>query len=260
MMQFIGALADLTDPVHIVQAPAPLRFVGHDRKGRTIDRITMHEPAVATLQSTIKTLQAKNLSVHYTIDRDGSVMQHCPIERYCAHAGIPGKVTGHNTRSIGLEYINRYYGHRVGQVKGLKLYEGAYEPILISGIWVDRAWNAKQKRFANPDRLYIMPTHAQLEAGWKLVRHLLLNEGLAGAVKEFSGISRTLTGKEVYNWTPVRGHDSPGVKAHAQWAHADGRTPLFYAVLRSRGVPSDQAWGMTLEAAASMKKQTTLPT
>lgn len=245
--------------VRIKQAAKAKSFAGHDRKGAGIDRITMHEPAVATLDSTVKILQNKGLSVHYCIDRDGSITQHCPIERYTAHAGIPGQRTGHNLKSVGLEFINRYYGHRVDQVKELKLYSGKYAARVVPGIWVDRAWSAKEKRFLNPGRLYIFPTAEQLEAGWCLVRYLLVECGLQPNVKEWSGVSKTLTGKEVYNWTTVRGHDSFGVKAHAMWAHADGRVPHYYTLLRSRGIDAAEAFELTLQAATSLKKQTRLP-
>lgn len=247
--------AAMTQTPTITKAPASLRFEGHDRRGKPIDRIVMHEPAVATMPSTVKTLQNKGLSVHYTIDRDGLIMEHCPVERYCIHAGIPGKVTGHNTRSIGLEFINRYYGHRVGQTEGLELYSGEYKPILVSGSWVDRAWSAKEKRFLNPDRLYIFPTRPQLEAGWQLVHHLA-----GGNIPwEWTGLSRNLRGQLTYAWTTVRGHDGPGIKAHAQWAHADGRVPAYYALLRHLGLSPDEAYTHTLQDSTSHQRTTKLP-
>jgi hypothetical protein len=240
------------------QAPTKQRFTGASRGRNTIDRIVMHEPAVATLDGTIRTLQNKGLSVHYTIDRDGRILQHCPEERACAHAGIPGTATGHNSRSIGLEFINRYYGHRVDQTKNLSLYKGEYAPELISGVWVDRAFNATTKTFANPERLYIMPTHHQLEAGWVLVDDILnRHSGIKDA--GWSGVTRSLLHGRVYNWQTVSGHDSPGVKAHAQWAHADGRVPDYYCLLRSLGYTATDAYHMTKAAASSMKRQTPVP-
>jgi hypothetical protein len=239
-------------------APENMRFAGHARGRHVVDRITSHESAVATLQGTVKALQAKGLSVHYTVDRDGAVMQHCGVERYTAHAGIPGVTTGHNTRSVGIEFINRYYGHRVDQTKGLALYSGEYAPELISGIWVDRAWNATQKKFLNPDRLYIMPTLVQCEAGWQLMSKLLEmfpNVAKAG----WSGVTRTLLGKRVYNWQPVAGHDSPGVKCHALHAHADGRTVDYFMLMRSMGATTDEAYTLMREAASSMQRTTKLP-
>jgi hypothetical protein len=239
-------------------APESMRFAGHARGRHVVDRITSHESAVATLQGTVKALQAKALSVHYSVDRDGSVMQHCGVEHYTAHAGIPGQTTGHNTRSIGIEFINRYYGHRVGQTKGLALYSGTYAPDIITGIWVDRAWSAAEKRFLNAERAYIMPTLVQLEAGWQLMEKLL---ELFPNVKKagWSGVTKTLLRKPVYNWQPVRGHDSPGVKCHAQWAHADGRVPDHFMLLRSYGWSPEAAFTKTREDASSHKRQTPLP-
>lgn len=95
------------------------QFQGSPRE-RTpvIDRIVFHEPAMSSLQPTLDTLSSKGLSVHYCIDRDGSITQHAPESRACAHAGGNPPGTKHNIRSIGIEVINRYYGHRVDQTKG----------------------------------------------------------------------------------------------------------------------------------------------
>jgi len=240
-------------------APPEQRFLGHDRRGKTIDRFVFHEPAVAELGPTIRILQAKNLSVHYTIDRDGSILEHCPIERYTAHAGIPGKTTGYNTRSVGLEFINRYYGHREYQVRASPLYSGEFKTPLIKGIWVDRAWSASTKTFANPEREYIMLTKVQLEAGHLLTQYLLDDRGLRASVKGWAGISKDWRGHEVYNWGTQAGSDSNGVKPHAFWAHADGRVPAYYALLRDRGLSCDEAYERTVADASSMKRQTRLP-
>lgn len=239
-------------------APESMRFAGHNRGRHAVDRITFHESAVATLQGTVKALQAKNLSVHYSIDRDGAVMQHCTTDRYTAHAGIPGVTTGHNTKSVGIELINRYYGHRVGQTKDLTLYQGQYAPDIISGIWVDRAWSAKEGKFLNPERQYIMPTREQLESSWLLLEKLFdifPNVKAAG----WTGVSRNWKLQQVYSWAPVAHHDGPGVKAHAQWYHADGRVVHHYCLMRNLGLSPDAAFTRTRTDASSMQRTTPLP-
>lgn len=230
------------------------QFQGSPRE-RTpvIDRIVFHEPAMSSLQPTLDTLSSKGLSVHYCIDRDGSITQHAREERACAHAGGNPPGTKHNIRSIGIEMINRYYGHRVDQTKNLPLYQGAYAPVIISGIWVDRAYNATIKTFANPDRKYIMMTAPQLEAGWLLCEDILKRRPLIKA-----GGWTGVTGSS-YNWQTVSHHDGPGVKAHAQWAHADGRVADYYCLLRSIGFAPERAYQQTLRDASAMQRQTPIP-
>ena len=232
----------------------PHKFSGSPRE-RTpvIDRIVFHEPAMSSLQPTLDTLTSKGLSVHYCIDRDGRITQHAQESRACAHAGGNPPGTKHNIRSIGIEMINRYYGHRVSQTKGLPLYSGAYAPQLISGIWVDRAWNAASKTYANPNRLYIMMTAPQLEAAWQLCSDILNRYPTIKA----GGWTGVTSGQ--YNWQTVAHHDGPGVKAHAQWAHADGRVADYYCLLRSIGFAPENAYQRTILDASAMKRQTPIP-
>lgn len=230
------------------------QFQGSPRE-RTpvIDRIVFHEPAMSSLQPTLDTLSSKGLSVHYCVDRDGSITQHAPESRACAHAGGNPPGTKHNIRSIGIEVINRYYGHRVDQTKNLPLYKGAYAPVIISGIWVDRAYSATTKAFANPDRRYIMMTAPQLESCWLLTEDILKRHPLIKA-GGWTGVTGTS-----YNWQTVSHHDCAGVKAHAQWAHADGRVADYYCLLRSSGFAPERAYQQTLRDASAMKRQTPIP-
>jgi N-acetyl-anhydromuramyl-L-alanine amidase AmpD len=234
-------------------------FAGSPReRTQVIDRIIFHESAVATLDGTLKALSTKGLSVHYCVDRDGSVTQHAEEHRACAHAGGNPPGTKHNIRSIGIELINRYYGHRVNQTTNLKLYSGEFAPVIISGIFVDRAWSATDSKFLNAERKYIMPTSQQLEASWQLLNSLLPRyRNIEQA--SWSGVTKTLTGKKVYNWTTLSNHDGPGIKCHAQWAHADGRVVDHYTYLRHAGLTPVQAYDLTVKSASSMQKQTEVP-
>lgn len=249
------AVAQTLEPI-IVQADKADCFDGYPRRGAPIDRITCHEPAVATIEGTIKSLHASGLSVHFCIDRDGTITQHCPVERQTAHAGIPRQKTGHNSNSIGLEFINRYYGHRWNQVKNLPLYSGQYNAGILRGIWVDRAYSSSTKTFLNPDREYIMMPLVQLEAGWQLINKLMKDHPLSNF---FDGITKNLKGQDVYNWQAISGHDSPGVKCHSFWGHADGRVPAYFSFLRSYGFTPDNAYAQTIADATSMQRQTLVP-
>lgn len=230
------------------------QFPPRSRGRHPIDRIIFHEPAVATLDGTIRTLKAKNLSVHYTVDRAGTIRQHLGEEHQAIHAGMRNNPTNHNPRSIAIEVINRYYGHRLPQVANLPEYKDAE---VVSGIWVDRAWNATQQKFLNPNRLYIFPTPEQLEATWELT-HDILHRHPVIAQAGWTGRGRTITGAPVYKWSTVQGHDGPGVKAHAQWAHADGRVPDYYCLLRNNGLTAQAAFQQTLSDSTRMERQTPL--
>jgi len=48
-----------------------------------------------------KTLQKRGLSVHFTVDADGRVIQHADLDNVTFHAG------GANDESIGIEIVNR---------------------------------------------------------------------------------------------------------------------------------------------------------
>lgn len=230
------------------------QFPARSRGRHPIDRIIYHEPAVATLDGTVRTLMNKGLSVHYTVDRDGTIQQHLAEEHQAIHAGMRNNPTNHNARSIAIEVINRYYGHRYYQVESLPQYKDA---LIVSGIWVDRAWNAKTKAFMNPQRLYIFPTRAQLEATWQLTADILARRDVI-AEAGWTGKGKNLAQRSVYRWTTVQGHDGPGVKAHAQWAHADGRVPDYYCLLRAYGMAPDTAYTQALKDSTSMGRTTPL--
>ncbi len=59
-----------------------------------------------------RTLQQRHLSVHFVINPDGTIYQHCDADMRCAHAGSldDGDHDGHqlsgNAESIGIEIVN----------------------------------------------------------------------------------------------------------------------------------------------------------
>lgn len=202
----------------------------HWSRGTTkIVEIVIHEPAVRGRAATLKTLAAKGLSVHYTIERDGSVEQHAPLDRQCAHAGSP-----HNQRSVGVEVINRYYG--ASAVEG---------ELVIDAVWAHR-------------RRYIVPTPEQLEATWGVVVEVLA--ACPDIPRSFPGVDGPKFRWGRYPW--LTGHLARrpgGIVAHHRWDHADGLVPEHYCLMRSLGHEPAMAYQLTLDAARSGKRATPVP-
>lgn len=208
----------------------------HWSRGTTkVTELVIHEPAVRGRAATLKTLAAKGLSVHYTIERDGSVEQHAPLDRQCAHAGSP-----HNRRSVGLEVINRYYG--ASAVDG---------ELVIDAVWAHR-------------KRYIVPTPEQLEATWGVVVEVLA--ACPDIPRSFPG-ARPIGKPEGevfvwgrYPWLATQPTRRPGgIVAHHRWDHADGLFLEHYCLMRSLGHEPAMAYQLTLDAARSGKRATPVP-
>lgn len=198
----------------------------HWSRGTTkIVEIVIHEPAVRGRAATLKTLAGKGLSVHYTIERDGSVEQHAPLDRQCAHAGSP-----HNRRSVGVEVINRYYG--ASAVEGEKV---------IDAVWAHR-------------KRYIVPTPEQLEATWCVVVEVLA--ACPDIPRAFPGIDGDTFRWARYPWATQPTKRPGGIVAHHRWDHADGLFPEHYCLMRSLGHEPAMAYQLTLDAACSGKRAT----
>lgn len=202
----------------------------HWSRGTTkTTEIVIHEPAVRGRAATLATLSRKGLSVHYTIERDGSVEQHAPLDRQCAHAGSP-----HNRRSVALEVINRYYG--ASAVEG---------ELVIDAVWAHR-------------KRYIVPTPEQLEASWGVVAEVLA--ACPDIPRSFPGVVEG----DTFRWGRYLGAPMPakrpwGIVAHHRWDHADGLFPEHYCLMRSLGHSPGAAYQLTLDAARSGKRATPVP-
>lgn len=203
-------------------------------RGRTpVDEIVLHESVTSTREATLGVLRRRGLGVHYVVDRDGSVTQHVPHDRACAHAEGFGKPSLHNERSIAIEVVNRYYG-------------AAAQPgeDVIDAVWAHRG-------------RYIVPTVQQLEAVWLLVVRVC---GELGIPLAFPGVQRlALVGPRRFVWGRLRQHEVPGVMAHARWAHADGLYVEHYCLLRSLGHWPPEATALTRDAASRGVRQTPIP-
>lgn len=201
----------------------------HWSRGKTtVTELVIHEPAVRGRAATLKTLAAKGLSVHFTIERDGSVEQHAPLDRQCAHAGSP-----HNRRSVGLEVINRYYG--ASAVEG---------ELVIDAVWAHR-------------KKYIVPTPEQLEATWGVVVEVLA--ACPDLPRSFPGAAGDTFRWGRYPWLAKEPARRPGgIVAHHRWDHADGLFPEHYCLMRSLGHSPSMAYQLTLDAARSGKRSTSI--
>lgn len=202
-------------------------------RGKTpIDEIVIHESVNRTREGTVAELARKRLGVHLIVERDGSITQHVPFDRACAHAEGFGKASLHNERSIAVEVINRYYGEHA-----------AKDEVVIDAVWAHKG-------------RYILPTPMQCEAVWTRVEQLCATFGIPLV---FPGIRRLLgVGPRRFVWGRLSKHEVPGVMAHHHWDHADALFPEHYCAMRSLGWGPTEAWHRTVDAASSGKRETSV--
>lgn len=79
-------------------------------KDAQIDTVVVHSTVIPTLETTTLafTREASQVSAHYTIGRDGSIVQNVSTFRRAWHAGVSefqGRTNLNNT-SIGIELVN----------------------------------------------------------------------------------------------------------------------------------------------------------
>jgi hypothetical protein len=207
----------------MIAAGKPLK---HWSRGTTkTTEIVIHESVTRGRDTTLSVLADRGLSVHYTIERDGGVEQHAPLDRQCAHAGSP-----HNRRSVALEVINRYYG--ASAVEG---------ELVIDAVWAHR-------------KKYIVPTPEQLEATWGVVVEVLA--ACPDIPRSFPGVDGDTFRWARYPWATQPPKRPGGIVAHHRWDHADGLFPEHYCLMRSLGHSRAMAYQLTLDAARSGKRST----
>lgn len=81
-------------------------------EGTVVDTIVLHHTAGASLASTVRWFQMESsrVSAHFTIGKDGSIIQHLSTYRRAWHAGVSMDAQGRrglNDFSIGIEIDNR---------------------------------------------------------------------------------------------------------------------------------------------------------
>lgn len=204
--------------------------LAHYSRGTTrVDEVVIHESVTRTRQATVAVLKARKLGVHLIIDRDGSVTQHAPFTAACAHAEGFNVPSLHNERSIAVEIVNRYYGG--------KAIEGEDT---IPAMWAHKG-------------SYILPTPVQLESLWSVL--CALEQRLVMPLT-IPGWQRDWLGRRRFVWGRIKRHEIPGVMAHARWDHSDGLFPEHYALMRSLGWSSAEAYQLTINAASSGSRKT----
>lgn len=208
-------------------------LTGYSRGRTPIDEIVLHESVTRTRADTVTVLSRRKLGVHFIVDRDGVTTQHVPVRQACAHAEGFGRPSLHNERSIAIEVVNRYYGRAAERGDDV-----------ISAVWAHLGQ-------------YILPTAAQLEAVWLLVRGLCDGHGVP---RVFPGVVRTLAvGRRRFAWGRLKTHEVPGIMAHARWDHADGLFIEHYCLMRSLGHEPPAALQHTIVAASSGARRTAIP-
>lgn len=98
--------------VPIAVEPAPALFSSPRPSGITIDTIVLHHTANQSLEETIRWFRnpRSRVSAHFTVGKDGTVVQHVSTDRCAWHAGVsecPGGRPRVNHFSIGIEIVNR---------------------------------------------------------------------------------------------------------------------------------------------------------
>ena len=198
----------------------------HGKRRRALDQIVLHESVTSSGRATVRVLKKRRLSVHFMVDRDGSITQHAPVSRATYHAG-----SGHNSRSVGLEMVSPYYGSRAKK-----------------GDEVIRArWAHKKK--------YILPGAEQAEASFRVIRWLCCIHDIPFT---FSCVDE---GDMRFRWGRDKDRASrPGILAHHRFHHADGLFFEHYAAARHiSGLDPVSAYEATKSAASSGKRVTKLP-
>lgn len=169
------------------------------KRDKSPTHIVIHESVTTSRDKTVAVLNKKGYGVHFIIDGDGSITQHCdPLRESPIHANQL------NSSSIGIEIVNPYYPHR------------AVDPWIVTELaqW----WTHVPKDRAAE---YVKPTDAQIKACRALVVYLcemIETLPLAFPTKDLGPRKTRIKG-----WKQKEKPD-PGIVAHRDFAsHADGR-------------------------------------
>jgi N-acetyl-anhydromuramyl-L-alanine amidase AmpD len=118
--QQVGYIPDPYDPMPVpwknpgflqpelwIQSPN----FGHRPVGSVVDTIVVHSTVIPTLQKTTEAFQrtSSQVSSHFTIGRDGSIIQNVSTFDRAWHAGVSKDASGRtnlNNYSIGIELVN----------------------------------------------------------------------------------------------------------------------------------------------------------
>ena len=178
-------------------------FIGESFKAKKRtkppEHIVIHESVTRSRESTVRVLQNKGYGVHFMIDADGSISQHCdPLKESPIHANQL------NSTSVGIEIVNPYYPTKWG------------DPwfVLEPAKW----WCHVKK---GGEAQWVAPTEKQIAACEALVRWLcqeIPSIPLAFPTEDLGPRKTRIKG-----WKD-KAKPEPGIVAHRDFAsHADGR-------------------------------------
>lgn len=171
----------------------------HKQRKNPPDSIVIHESVTTSRATTIKVLDRKKYGVHFIVDGDGSISQHCdPVQDQPIHANQM------NSNSIGIECVNPYY------------------PSLMVHPWIvsePAKWWTHVKKGAIPE--YVLPTEKQIQSIRALV--VFLSEEIPTIEIKFPTEKYGPRKTRVTDWKD-KAKPEPGIVAHRDFAaHADGR-------------------------------------
>ncbi len=193
--------------------PSVFHFKNQPRQPKAVTEVVVHETVSASWESTVTTLKARGLGVHFIADADGTIYQHADLmidEMW--HA------SQHNGMSVGIETVNPF--------------EPGFAP--ANGPWKNRLTNVPWTR-PETGHVYVVPTPEQSEAVALLL--YWLSSSLANPItipQAWPGLSQA-NGKTTMSLTRVAKCNTPpepGILAHTYWAHGDGAWLVLYAWLR----------------------------
>lgn len=213
-----AAVADTAAPAERPEDALNITDKGNTFRGRARrlppNQIVIHESQTESAEETVSVLERRHLSVHYTVDQDGSITRLLQDNRAGAHA------KGNNNRSIGVEVTNPLYGK-----------EALPNQKVIKAPWAHTG-------------TYAVPPPEQAEASWNLARRTAADNQIPLQFPAEQGDSFRMTeiGREQAS--------KPGIISHENWGdHADGSFLVLYMSIRNRGYSPDEAYARAVDGA-----------
>ena len=206
---------------------------------KEIDTIVIHESVVGEgtgagkvdggRDRTYGVLEKRQLSIHFTVGKDGSVHQHeDPAKVVTFHGGGGTEGGGMNGRSIGIEILNRWKASSSETVDGRKI--------------------IREPRFGQGQGNYVNPPQAQHEACYRLI---------ASMVKKFPKLNMQFFGSRqgsfFFTKSPGR---ATGITAHGNYVarKSDGFPTAMYCACRARGYSEQESYEYLIQALNSNSK------